>query len=344
MRRGAVIAPNWVGDAVMCLPALHALAAALPSAALTVLSRASVFDVFAAAQLPASIVRVPNPSFRQALAAVFSKPTDYDFDCALVFPNSFYSALLAHSTRGKLRIGYAHDARSFLLTHALRRPGRGETPSHESFYYLELLRGAGVIDRLPETPVARLYPKQAEIVGWRKRLDSGGSPLVAVHAGATFGTAKRWLPQRFAELAARLAAEGAVVLFIGSPSERALADWVISLTHADRAINLAGQTSLAGVIDLLAAVDVLICNDSGPMHLAAAVGTPVVAIFGSTNEKETFPLAANEVRLIKAPGVGCSPCKLRDCPIDHRCMTRITVEEVLAATRQIMPSAVIHRQ
>jgi len=341
VRTVAVLAPNWVGDAVMALPALAALRTALPTAELTVLARPAVLPVFTASALPSRVVATPAPRSRTALRGPYvAGAPGAPPDCLLVFPNSFFSALQAWRTRARWRVGYARDLRSALLTHAVPVPA--ETPGHESFYYLTLLHRVGLIAGLPAAPTAHLVPNSDAVALWRTRLRAGdpGRRVVAMHVGASFGTAKRWLPERFAAVAGALRGEGVQVVFVGSASERAVAEQVRRQTlagHGPPTLNLAGETTLAAALAVLASCDLLIANDSGPMHLAGALGTPVVAIFGSTNERETYPLTQpGGLQLLKAPGVECSPCKLRECPIDHRCMTRITVEDVLAAARRTM--------
>ncbi|HEY7855068.1 MAG TPA: lipopolysaccharide heptosyltransferase II [Terriglobales bacterium] len=325
-----VIAPNWLGDAVMSLPALAALRARHPDAALHVYARRGVAPVYELTQLGLRVSPLPEPpSLRVGRASG---------DVMAIFPNSFYSALVGMALRGKRRSGYARDRRSWLLQQAIAPPGANEIRSHESNYYLELLRRSGLVERLPEgeQPVM-LYPPAAIVAGWRERF--AGAPLVAVHVGATFGTAKRWLPERFAAIAAQCVARGWQVAFIGGKGERELAEQV-RVQGGGGGVNLAGETNLTELIGLLAASSALVANDSGPMHLAAAVGTPVVALFGSTNHRETYPLAEHgRMRLLRVEGVACSPCKLRDCPIDHRCMTRLEVATVWQALQDMLESA-----
>jgi len=320
-----IIAPNWLGDAVMSLPALAALREAHPNAALQVYARRAVAPVYEMTQLGLRVTLLPEPhSLRVPRASG---------DVMAIFPNSFYSALVAAAMRGRRRSGYARDRRRWLLHHAVPTPGPNELRPHESNYYLELVRRAGLIERLPESeqPVM-LHPPTASVARWRERF--GGAPLVAMHAGATFGTAKRWLPERFAALAAQCIARGWQVAFIGSKGERELAEEVCVRGGG---INLAGETSLTELVALLAASSALVANDSGPMHLAAAVSTPVMALFGSTNHRQTYPLAAEgKLRLLRVDGVECSPCKLRECPIDHRCMTRLEVATVWQALEAML--------
>lgn len=358
LRHGCIIAPNWLGDAVMSLPALQYLLQQTPDCTWTVLARPAVAPIYRATGWPLQVWTLPVPGrgwqrLKSLLAArqlvrdeLRNAPGPQILpQILIVLPNSFYSGALARTIGAPIRLGYARDGRGWLLTHAIACPQPGETPPHESYYSLELLRRAGLIDQLPERTEVRLHPAPEHVAAMRRRLQAGGdAPVVAIHAGATFGTAKRWLPERFAALAARLAQYGIRVVLLGSPAERGLAGEVcaeaqkqISLRSGTvplpDPLNLAGETSLPEVLALLACVDLLVSNDSGPMHLAGAVGTPVLAIFGSTNERETYPLTQpGRFRLIKAPGIECSPCKLRECPIDHRCMTRIAVEEVLAST------------
>lgn len=330
---GAVIAPNWLGDAVMCLPALAALRASSPGTAWTVLARPAVAPVFAMAQLGFQVAMLPAPPSLRHLPRL-------RVEQVVVFPNSFYTALVARRLHARRRIGYARDWRSWLLRPAIARPQPGSLPGHEAFYYLELLRRAGLVAALPPEDAAQLrvplHPAPPAVERWRSRL--GTAPRVAMHVGATFGTAKRWMPERFAEVAGMLAARGIQVVMVGSTAERAVAEEVRARSGQAAGVeNLAGATSLEELVALLAAVDLLLANDSGPMHLAGAVGTPVVALFGSTNERETYPLTeSGKLRLLKAPDIACSPCKLRDCPIDHRCMTRIEVAAVLAAVEELL--------
>ncbi|MGH9394544.1 MAG: lipopolysaccharide heptosyltransferase II [Terriglobales bacterium] len=338
-RPGVVLAPNWLGDAVMCLPALAALRRARPDQRWTVLARPAVAPVFRLAELGLEVAELPAPGKLRLPRLPSARFTAAE---VVIFPNSIHAALLACRLRAPRRVGYARQRRAWLLRPAIPAPAAGTLPGHEAFYYLELLRRAGYIERLPaEAPGALrvpLVPPAAAVAAWRERL--GPPPRVALHVGASFGTAKRWLPERFAELGGSLAERGWDVVLVGSPADRELARAVrMSAPRPQRLRNLAGETTLPELVALLAAVDVLVANDSGPMHVAAAVGTPVVALFGSTNERETYPLAqAGKLHLLKAPEIACSPCKLRECPIDHRCMTRISAAQVQAAVQEALCS------
>jgi heptosyltransferase-2 len=344
LQRIAVIAPNWLGDAVMCLPALLALRRQYPDAVPTVIARPAVAPIFRAADIGCETIALSPPVGVRALWTAWQLRRRLRAQLVVVFPNSFWSALLALCV-GTRRLGYARDGRSLLLSRAVAPPNRGETPPHESFYYLELLRRDGLIPELPPEGLVRLTPDPQRVAKWMHRFPAS-RPLVAIHAGASFGTAKQWLPDRFAGVAAALASDGATVAFIGAPAERDFNESVRQMaigrmeTGAPAPVNLAGETSPEDVIALLACARLMICNDSGPMHVAAAVGTPVVAAFGPTNESETYPLASDgKLRLITASPIECRPCKLRECPIDHRCMTRIAVDDVLRAAQSLLASA-----
>ena len=215
-------------------------------------------------------------------------------------------------------------------------PRRGEIPPHERFYYLELLHRAGILDSLPENDYIRLDgAAQARVAGLARfdQLGMGGT-IVGISPGAAYGTAKRWLPERFAEAATAVARElGASVAIFGSKDERA---WCSSIAAAipGTVHNFAGETTLAEYIDLAAACRVYLTNDSGGMHVASALGVPTVAIFGATDDTTTGPTGPL-ARVVREP-VECSPCLKRECPIDHRCMTRVSAARVAKAALDLL--------
>jgi heptosyltransferase-2 len=219
-------------------------------------------------------------------------------------------------------------------------PTPGEIPAHERFYYLELLRRARLIQTLPDIDAIRLegiadYAR----AGIRAFAEQGVSaPVIGVSPGAAFGAAKRWLPERFAEAAASLAHEySASVCLFGSASERALCEEVASRIPSARVYNLAGQTTLPAFIEFASACQVFLTNDSGAMHIASALGVPTVTVFGATNPITTGPTGPL-ARIVREP-VPCSPCLLRECPIDHRCMTAVPVSRVTAAAEELLAIA-----
>ncbi|MFQ5663680.1 MAG: lipopolysaccharide heptosyltransferase II [Terriglobia bacterium] len=332
--------PNWVGDAVLCLPALDTLREQFPGAELTVLARPGVAELYRSRPGVDRVWLLDHRGRHRGLAGVRRLGGELRaerFEGAVLFQNAFQAALIAFLARIPRRLGYARDARGPLLTEAIPPPRPGEIPAHETYYYLELLRRAGWFAALPVVERIPLAPAPAAIERMRIRLrelgcgEPGRSEhlRVVLAPGATYGSAKCWLPERYAAVADRLVeAYDAAVLLCGPPAEAPLGE-AITARMRTRPISLIGATTLEEFLALLPSVDLFIGNDSGAMHLAAGVGLPQVIIFGPTDEAATGPLNPR-ARLVKHP-VSCSPCLLRHCPVDHRCMTRIGVDDVWSA-------------
>lgn len=332
-----VRAPNWVGDAVMAIPALQAIRSTHPRDEICVLARPAVADLFTAQPFIDRTIRYDFRGAhrgwlgREKLAAQLRVEK---FDAAMLLQNAFDAAWLAWRAGIPVRIGYARDARGPLLTQAIPVPGENEIPRHESYYYLELLRRAGwagaVGSELP--PVRLQIPGEARDAAESRLRSAGSAPdawRFAIAPGASYGAAKCWPPERFAQVADRLISEcGADVIFFGTPEEKEIAGRIRSQMKS-RGIFLVGETSMRELAGLFARCAVFIGNDSGAMHVAAAAGIPVVGIFGSTDPEGTRPVT-DEFTLIREP-VSCSPCFLRRCPVDHRCMTRIAADSVFQA-------------
>jgi heptosyltransferase-2 len=319
-----VRATNWVGDAILCVPALRAVRARWPEAEISILARRWVSAVYEGQGLADQLMVLEDS---QDLAAALSATK---FDAAILFQNAFHAAWLAWRAGIPERIGYARDGRGPLLTRAIAVPTDGEIPAHEVYYYAELVRRAGWISDLPKIDEIRLSVADAARATAEKRMIAagarGGARLIAFAPGAAYGSAKCWPAERFAELADRLIARfDADVILFGAPSERDIAERIASGMRR-RPVNLAGQTSIAELSAYFSACDLFIGNDSGAMHVAAGAGVPVVAIFGSTDPDGTAPLTLRRTLVRRAPS--CSPCFLRHCPVDHRCMTRIEVDAV----------------
>ena len=316
-----VRATNWVGDAVMSLPALRAIRERFSTARISVLAKPWVADLYGRESFIDEIILYSGQSPWRTGHQLRSRR----FDCAILLQNAFEAAWIAWLARIPTRIGYKRDGRQLLLTRAVNVPKPGEIPRHERFYYLELLRRAGIIPTLPESQ---------EI-----RLGSGAVPsakrVIGVSPGAAYGTAKRWLPERFAEAAGTLAtARGASIALFGSKGERELCGEVAQLLNGHQVTNYAGQTTLAQFIDLASGCELFLTNDSGSMHIASALGVPTVAIFGATDDSTTGPTGPN-ARVVRHP-VDCSPCLLRECPIDHRCMTGVSADRVVQEALQLL--------
>ncbi|MEO5859317.1 MAG: lipopolysaccharide heptosyltransferase II [Pyrinomonadaceae bacterium] len=327
---------NWIGDAVMTIPALRQLRKVFPDASISLHTRTWAEGVFRDADFIDEIISIDGGrgSVRSLIdqSRVLRKG---DFDVAILFPNSFESALVTKLARIPKRLGYATEQRGFLLTDKVEVPAwKGE--EHESRYYRELINRLHP-DHLPaEEPVLAVSdPRRYEA---RKRLtESGvveGRKIVGIGAGSTNSRAKRWAAENFSRLADLLSSEkGAEVIFLGNENESDVSRSVVE-TSREKHIDLTGQTDLATATAILSEIDLFVSNDMGLAHIAAAVGTPTIVIFGPTNAKTTRPLG-RLVEVIREP-VECSPCMLRECPIDHRCMTRISPERVFESASKMM--------
>jgi heptosyltransferase-2 len=345
-----VRATNWIGDAVMSLPALRAIRGRYPEAHIAVLARPWVADLYFGETAVDRVIPYPHQPGAHDLAAKWRTARALRrerFDLAILFQNAFEAAAVARLAGIPRIAGYNRDGRRFLLSQAIAVPRPGEIPAHELYYYLELLRRTGIIPEVPTIEAIRLQGASAAAKRGRKALADLQipAPFIGVSPGAAYGSAKQWLPERFAESAARLAAQRhASICLFGSAAEVALCDAVaqmIGATDPNLCVrNLAGQTSLRTFIDLAAAAMLFLTNDSGAMHIASALGTPTVSIFGATNHLTTGPMGP-DARVVRE-NVSCSPCLLRECPIDHRCMTGVVAARVVEAAAEIMEAHASH--
>ncbi len=320
-----VVAPNWIGDAVMALPVLRAIRRAHPSDSLTVLARPG----------PASIFRAEGSADRVLASSGFLRdilrPRRSRIDEVWLLPNSFRSALIPFLGGIPVRIGYDTDGRGPLLTHRLTRPRCG---MHQLRDYDALLSSRGIEPDLepPRLPVPAPAANRAA-----QALRSAGLPmdraLVLLAPGAAFGWTKRWEPERYGRLAERLAQRGHACGVVVGPGERSLAARVVEAVRCPLPI-LGEDLDPVELAALLARARLLIANDSGPMHLAAAVGTPLIAFFGPTDPGRTAPTGAPSRILDRY--VFCSPCFLKECPYGHECMKEISVEDALAAVEDLL--------
>lgn len=339
LERISICATNWLGDAVMSLPAIRVIRQVCPRAEIALVARSWVAELYARESAISRVIPCPSPRTLGERRAFAARLREEHFDAAFLLPNSFDAALTAWLARIPERIGYARDGRGFLLTRAIARPEPGDIPRHERFYYLELLRRAGLIEHFPESSAIRLegIPAAREAGAARLRELGVDGAVVGVSPGAAFGNAKRWPPERFAEAARAVAkALGAAVLVFGSAAERELCEAVAAGLRGGGvdARNLAGGTTLGEFIDLAAACRLYLTNDSGAMHIASALGVPTVAVFGATDDVTTGP--TGPLARVVREHAECSPCLLRNCPIDHRCMTRVTPERVVAVSLELL--------
>jgi heptosyltransferase-2 len=322
-----VFAPNWLGDAVMALPAIQAARLAQPGATIDVAARPAVAPLFA---LVPGVGKVIALAGRQGRLNVLREG---GYEMALLLPNSFSVALLARSAGIAERWGYRTDFRGMLLTRSVAPPSR----VHQTEYYRHLVRALGVPGET-ESPTLEV-PDDRRAAG-ATALAAGGwdrtSPLVGVAPGAAFGSAKRWPSSSFAALVDTLSADGIRTVLIGSASDRSAgADLVAQLRTPPRPIDLIGRTDLSLLSGVLAHCRALVTNDSGAMHFAAAIGVNIAVMFGPTRDRETHPRGAGRHAFLTHP-VWCRPCMLRECPLTHRCMTGISVDSVVGATRSLL--------
>ena len=327
---------NWIGDAVMTIPALRALKRSLPDARLVLLVKPWVAPLFEKDPDIEEII-LYSDEYRGLAGKIrlAQRLKKYDFDTAVLFQNAFDAALITFLARIKRRIGYSRDGRGFLLTDAVPCDAAARDLHHID-YYLNLVKKAG-FDSMTDQPWLFLDIEERKMA--RRMLEDLKRPVIALNPGAAYGSSKRWLPERFAEVAGRVITElNGSVLLLGGPNEAGLAREILSnldpslVTHTSL-LNLAGRTSLRELMAIVAESDVLVTNDSGPMHIGYAVGTPLVAIFGSTSPEQTGPVTRTDIVIRK--GIACSPCFERECNKNNMaCMDLITSEEVYSAVKK----------
>jgi heptosyltransferase-2 len=332
-----VRATNWLGDAVMSVPALQQLRMQFPKARISVLARPWVAALYGREAFCDEVIPYEPSSLRQKIAAGWALRSRR-FDCALLLQNAFEAAAVAWLAQVPVRVGYDRDGRRLLLTKAIAVPKKSEIPSHQRFYYLELLKRAGLIPGYDDAPIRLAGAVTAALKG-RQRLANliTAETVIGVSPGAAYGGAKRWLPERFAEAAIAIAREAdCAVVVMGSQAEFEICELVQSLISVARveAVNLAGKTKLEAFIEIAAACRLILTNDSGAMHIGSALGVPTVTVFGATDHHTTGP--TGPLARIVRETVECSPCLLRECPIDHRCMTRVDAARVARTALELI--------
>ncbi|MBI5056113.1 MAG: lipopolysaccharide heptosyltransferase II [Nitrospirae bacterium] len=334
---------NWIGDAVLTTPSIRAIRRAYPDARISLLVKPWVSEIYK-----------ENPDINEVILydegykgiagklKLAKRLRQERFDIAILFQNAFDAALITWLAGIPKRIGYKRDGRGFLLTKAI--PVTIDILSqHQVYYYLNILKAIGI-----ETKETHpyIYLSDEERQWARDVFFNPQSPtpnprlLIGINPGATYGSAKRWMPERFAEVIRRTIDEvnGRVIIF-GSKSEVEIADEIVSSVGAIRKsslLNMAGKTTLRQLASLISECDAFITNDSGPMHMAAALFVPVVAIFGSTNKMTTGPFGEGHRIIVK--DLSCSPCMERECPEGHlKCMAEISADDVFASLKEVLP-------
>jgi len=337
---------NWIGDAVLTIPAIHAVRKTFPDAHISLLVKPWVADIFTANSDINEIIlyedRYTGIKGKLRLANLLKLKK---FSTAILLQNAFDAALITWLAGIPERIGYDTDFRRILLTNAVALTKEILT-RHQVYYYLNIVNatGAAPVETTPHLSLTREERERA-----KKTLESFNAaqlPLIGINPGATYGSAKRWLPERFAELIIHIidTLNGKVILF-GSQSELTTSYEIINAITArsshitdpmSHVLNMAGKTGLRELAALISECDAFVTNDSGPMHMASALFVPTVAIFGSTNRKTTGPFG-QEHRIV-SKDLPCAPCMKRECPEGHlKCMTEISADEVLEALKQLLP-------
>ncbi len=336
VRRLLVRSTNWIGDAVMTTPAVRAIRRNFPAAEISLLVKPWVAPVFAHSPHVDRLISFEDPGPHKGVAGRLRLARDLRrerFDAAILLQNAFEAALVCFLAGIPVRVGFDTDGRRLLLTHPVRL-----APSvkkiHQSAYYLHMLQGAGLATwgrRLEVSIGGRDRKRAADRLS---ELPADG-PRVGINPSATFGPAKQWPPDRFAGLADRLAADyRAKILLFGGPGDARLGAQIAGMIKG-RCLDLTARTDLGEAMALIEACDLFVTNDSGLMHVAAALQVPVIAVFGSTNPVTTGPYSPRS-RVIRKP-LPCSPCLKPECPEGHlRCMAAVDVETVAAAAGEFL--------
>jgi heptosyltransferase-2 len=343
IKRILVRGPNWLGDAVMCEPALRGLRKLFPDAQIALLVKPAVADLFAGHPALTRVLTYDTEGRHAGLSGKWvlaGQLRRQGFDLAVLFQNAFEAAFLTFLAGVSRRYGYSTDGRSLLLSDPVAAPDR-RTLVHQVRYYWDLLKPLGLTGD-PPTPELLVFPDEEQAMAGR--FAQGGlsatDVVVGINPGSTYGGAKRWLPERFAEVTERLCRtiresreqQVSVVIFGAKGEERLGHEIAARLTS--RSLVLSGATTIRELMAAVKRCAMLLTNDTGPMHIASAFQVPVVAIFGPTDWRTTSPFGSAHA-IVRQP-VDCSPCLLRECPIDHRCMTRVSVDQVYeAATKQL---------
>ena len=340
IKRVVVRGTNWVGDSVMTVPALRALRRVLPHAHITLAIRPGAKGIFSEADFIEDVL-VYN---RKNVFSVIPQVREWrrrQFDLAVLFQNAFEAALIPFLAGVPLRLGYATESRDALLTHPLAVPD-WRSSRHEVFYYLYLVTAleqmlfgsSSICEAEPDASIEISEKRKGEA---SDLLRSYGireeRSVVAICPGSINSRAKRWPAEAYAALADKLIESQRQVLLIGSQEEADVSKDVMSRMR-NRPVVLTGKTSLDEITAMLATVDLIVTNDTGPAHIGAALGRPTIVIFGPTNPLTTRPFSPGAEVLRHPPE--CAPCMLRDCPIDHRCMTAITVDEVFGRSHALL--------
>lgn len=318
-----IILPNWLGDAVMATPAIELLTTHYQNVAFTFVgSFVSIEALKFHPKCEKAIVDTTKNASSRILATYKLAKELGSFDMAVTFRDNVYSSILLRLTNTVVCCARASWHSSFLLSHTAKI----STQQHLVQQYCEIAM-LNTHNKNYEIPPLKLYIKPKKFK----------KPTLGINAGATYGSAKRWYPERFAAVAAYFASKYDIVIF-GGPNEVEMAQEIeenLKKLHVQNYTNLAGKTNIVELCATIAACSLFITNDSGPMHVAAAYGVPTVAIFGPTRYKETSQWMNKKSKIVRHE-MECSPCMKRECPLKHHeCMTTITASEVIEAVKEL---------
>ena len=335
MRKILIVAPNWIGDALLAQPLFARLLQKNPGAVIDALAPGWTAPVLRRMPEIAEVLDAPFAHGELALAARWRLGRELRaraYDHAFVLPNTLKSALIPLFAAVPLRTGFVGELRYGLLNRVHRLDERALPLMAER--YAKLAEDPGTPPERP-LPQVGLRVDPANLAAALARLGlSRTKPVVAFCPGAEYGPAKRWPAPYFAELARKLAAQGRAVWLFGSDKDRTIAEEIVRLSGGTAA-SLCGRTDLASAIDLLSLAEFVVSNDSGLMHVAAGVGRPVIALYGSSSPEHTPPLS--KIARVVRTGIDCSPCYQRECPLGHfKCMNELTPERVLRETAHLL--------
>lgn len=329
---------NWIGDAIMTTPAVRSIRENFPEAEITILVLPWVADVFKDSPHVDQVILYDKPGKHRGLQGRWTLVRELAgmrFDLTILLQNAFEAALVTSLAGIPVRAGYNTDGRSILLTHRVKLP-RARKKIHQVHYYQELLADLG----LTPGPDELFLHLSEKIKHWARGfvdglgVGAGAGPVIGFNPGASYGPAKRWPAAKFAGLAADIADKlNGHILVFGTEADREAAT-VIGEAAPARVTDLTGRTSLEEAMALIGRCQVFVTNDSGLMHVSAALQTPTAAIFGSTNHITTGPFSENSIVVRK--DISCSPCLKTHCDTDFKCMHELGREEVLAAVESLL--------
>lgn len=328
---------NWIGDAIMSTPTIRAIRRNFPGSHISILAKPWVAPLYKNNPDIDEILIYDAEKKHKGVIGKFHLARDlnpYCFDLAILLQNAFEAALITFLAKIPNRLGYNTDARTLLLTHPIRLdPARKKM--HQIDYYLGIMEGAGLQTfGREQTLILSEDEKQSAEAILRNYGFAANDTIIGINPGAAYGTAKRWFPERYAELCQRLMNQfNCKFIILGSRQDRDVADFIDRKIGRNTA-NLCGQTSLRDAFALIGKCRLFITNDSGLMHAAAALNVPQIAIFGSTNHTTTAP-SSSDSHIIRVH-TSCAPCLKPDCPTDHRCMEAISVDRVYALAEKLM--------